>query len=138
MKTILDEDDEVRFKSFCLKHSKSRQKLGETECPPYWDEEPSEATGEKTSLRAQKLQELEEEFYNLINMQEVVREVGLPLLTVDLIYNYWKLKRKSNFNKPLFPPREDEEKSSVQPKVQSIENRMSMFMHLRQDLERVR
>ncbi|XP_005871047.1 PREDICTED: protein Jade-3 [Myotis brandtii] len=138
MKTILDEDDEVRFKSFCLKHSQSRQKLGETEYPLYWAEEQSLAKGDKTSPRAQKLQELEEEFYSLVNVKDVSTEMGLPLLTVDLIYNYWKLKRKSNFNKPLFPPREDEEKGLVQPKAESIHTRMSMFMHLRQDLERVR
>ncbi|XP_066105614.1 protein Jade-3 [Saccopteryx bilineata] len=134
MKTILDEGDEVKFKSFCLKHSQNRQKLGEG----YRATEQSQAKGEEISLRSQKLLELEEEFYTLVNVENVAAELGLPILTVDFIYNYWKLKRKSNFNKPLFPPNEDEENSLVQPKVENIHTRMRMFMHLRQDLERVR
>nr|XP_044996801.1 protein Jade-3 isoform X2 [Jaculus jaculus] len=124
MKTILDEGDEVKFKSYCLKHSQSKQKLGE-------------AKSEKISLRAQKLQELEEDFYTFVQVEDVATELELPTLLVDFIYNYWKLKRKSNFNKPLIPPEQDEENGLVQPK-ENIHTRMRMFMHLRQDLERVR
>ncbi|KAB1252814.1 Protein Jade-3 [Camelus dromedarius] len=138
MKTILDEGDEVKFKSYCLKHSQNRQKLGEAEYPLHRASEQSQAKSEKTSLRAQKLRELEEEFYSLVRVEDVAKELGLPTLAVDFIYNYWKLKRKSNFNKPLFPPKEDEENGLVQPKEESIHTRMRMFMHLRQDLERVR
>ncbi|KAF3812772.1 hypothetical protein GH733_019135 [Mirounga leonina] len=98
----------------------------------------SQAKSEKTGLRAQKLRELEEEFYSLVRVEDVATELGLPTLAVDFIYNYWKLKRKSNFNKPLFPPKQDEENGLVQPKEESIHTRMRMFMHLRQDLERVR
>ncbi|KAM5221296.1 protein Jade-3 [Ctenodactylus gundi] len=138
MKTILDEGDEVKFKSYCLKHSQNRQKLGEAEYPHHRAAEQSQAKSEKTSLRAQKLRELEEEFYSLVQVEDVAAELGTPTLAVDFIYNYWKLKRKSNFNKPLFPPKEDEENGLVQPKEESIHTRMRMFMHLRQDLERVR
>uniref|UniRef100_A0A2K6M7C7 Jade family PHD finger 3 n=1 Tax=Rhinopithecus bieti TaxID=61621 RepID=A0A2K6M7C7_RHIBE len=138
MKTILDEGDEVKFKSYCLKHSQNRQKLGEAEYPHHRAKEQSQAKSEKTSLRAQKLRELEEEFYSLVRVEDVAAELGMPTLAVDFIYNYWKLKRKSNFNKPLFPPKEDEENGLVQPKEESIHTRMRMFMHLRQDLERVR
>ncbi|XP_004472174.2 protein Jade-3 [Dasypus novemcinctus] len=139
MKTILDEGDEVKFKSYCLKHSQNKQNpLVETDYPSHRAAEPSQGKGEKTSLRAQKLRELEEEFYSLVRVEDVATELGLPTLAVDFIYNYWKLKRKSNFNKPLFPPKEDEENGLVQPKEESIHTRMRMFMHLRQDLERVR
>ncbi|XP_039072700.1 protein Jade-3 isoform X4 [Hyaena hyaena] len=138
MKTTLDEGDEVKFKSYCLKHSQTRQKLREAEYPMHRATEQSQAKSEKISLRAQKLRELEEEFYTLVRVEDVATELGLPTLTVDFIYNYWKLKRKSNFNKPLFPPRQDEENGLVQPKEESIHTRMRMFMHLRQDLERVR
>ncbi|XP_069319239.1 protein Jade-3 [Eulemur rufifrons] len=138
MKTVLDEGDQVKFKSYCLKHSQNRQKCGEAEYPHHRATEQSQAKSEKTSLRAQKLQELEEEFYSLVQVEDVATELGLPLLVMDFIYNYWKLKRKSNFNKPLFPPKEDEENGLVQPKEESIHTRMRMFMHLRQDLERVR
>ncbi|XP_060625822.2 protein Jade-3 isoform X2 [Anolis sagrei] len=139
MKTILDDGDEVKFKSYCLKHSKTKQSLvPEAENNPKNTIEQKQTESEKTSLRAQKLRELEEEFYSLVRIDDVAAELGLPKLTVDLIYNYWKLKRKSNFNKPLFPPKEDEENGLVQPKEDSIHTRMRMFMHLRQDLERVR
>ncbi|KAM9180801.1 protein Jade-3 isoform 3-T3 [Dugong dugon] len=139
MKTILDEGDEVKFKSYCLKHSQNKQNpLVEAEHPTHRGAEQSQAKSEKTSLRAQKLRELEEEFYSLVRVEDVATELGLPTLAVDFIYNYWKLKRKSNFNKPLFPPKEDEENGLVQPKEDSIHTRMRMFMHLRQDLERVR
>ncbi|XP_039175563.1 protein Jade-3 isoform X2 [Crotalus tigris] len=138
MKTILDDGDEVKFKSYCLKHSKTKQNLIlDTEnLKSTVDQKQTES--EKTSLRAQKLQELEEEFYSLVRIDDVAAELGLPKLTVDLTFNYWKLKRKSNFNKPLFPPKEDEENGLIQPKEDSIHTRMRMFMHLRQDLERVR
>ncbi|XP_074180112.1 protein Jade-3 isoform X7 [Rhinolophus sinicus] len=138
MKTILDEGDEVKFKSYCLKHSQNRQKPGEAEYPLHRAAEQSQAKSEKISLRAQKLRELEEEFYTLVSVEDVAAELGLPTLMVDFIYNYWKLKRKSNFNKPLLPPKEEAENGLVQPKEESIHTRMRMFMHLRQDLERVR
>ncbi|KAK7797807.1 hypothetical protein U0070_002920, partial [Myodes glareolus] len=138
MKTILDEGDEVKFKSFCLKHSQNKPKIGEAEYHHHRVAEQSQAKSEKTSLRTQKLRELEEEFYTLVQVEDVAKELGLSALTVDFIYNYWKLKRKSNFNKPLIPPKEDEENGLVQPKEENIHTRMRMFMHLRQDLERVR
>uniref|UniRef100_A0A8D0GHV6 Jade family PHD finger 3 n=1 Tax=Sphenodon punctatus TaxID=8508 RepID=A0A8D0GHV6_SPHPU len=139
MKTILDDGDEVKFKSYCLKHSKSKQSsLPESDENPKSMADQKQLESEKTSLRAQKLRELEEEFYSLVRVEDVAAELGLPKLTADFIYNYWKLKRKSNFNKPLFPPKEDEENGLVQPKEDSIHTRMRMFMHLRQDLERVR
>ncbi|XP_050016867.1 protein Jade-3 isoform X2 [Alexandromys fortis] len=138
MKTILDEGDEVKFKSFCLKHGQNKPKIGEAEYHHHRVAEQSQAKSEKTSLRTQKLRELEEEFYTLVQVEDVAKELGLSALTVDFIYNYWKLKRKSNFNKPLIPPKEDEENGLVQPKEENIHTRMRMFMHLRQDLERVR
>ncbi|XP_006864298.1 PREDICTED: protein Jade-3 [Chrysochloris asiatica] len=139
MKTILDEGDEVKFKSYCLKHSQNKPKpLVDAEYPTHRAAEQNQAKSEKISLRAQKLRELEEEFHSLVRVEDVATELGMPTLVVDFIYNYWKLKRKSNFNKPLFPPKEDEENGLVQPKEESIHTRMRMFMHLRQDLERVR
>ncbi|KAF5893044.1 protein Jade-3, partial [Clarias magur] len=134
MKTILDEGDEVKFKSYCLKHSKP--KAAEPGLSPARHKPPTET--EKVGLRAQKLQELEEEFYKLVQPDEVAQELGLPLHLLDFIYQYWKLKRKSSFNKALLPPKEDEENLLRQPQEDSIHTRMRMFMHLRQDLERVR
>lgn len=133
MKTILDEGDEVKFKSYCLKHSKP--KAGEAGLSPARHKPPTET--EKLGLRAQKLQELEEEFYTLVHPEEVAQDLGLPIYLLDFIFQYWKIKRKSNFNKALLPPKEDEENLLQQPQEDSIHTRMRMFMHLRQDLERV-
>ncbi|XP_039985497.1 protein Jade-3 isoform X2 [Xiphias gladius] len=134
MKTILDEGDEVKFKSYCLKHSKS--KAGDATLSPAR----SKPTGEagKVGQRAQRLQELEEEFYTLIQLEELAQTLGLSERLADFIYQYWKLKRRSNFNKALLPPKEEEENLVLQPQEDSIHTRMRMFMHLRQDLERVR
>ncbi|XP_045906183.1 protein Jade-3 [Micropterus dolomieu] len=134
MKTILDEGDEVKFKSYCLKHSKS--KTGEAGLSPARSKPPAEA--EKVGQRAQRLQELEEEFYTLIQLGELAQALGLSERLADFIYQYWKLKRKANFNKALLPPKEEEENLVLQPQEDSIHTRMRMFMHLRQDLERVR
>lgn len=133
MKTILDEGDEVKFKSYCLKHSKS--KTGEAGLSPARSKPPTEAG--KVGQRAQRLQELEEEFYSLIQLEELAPALDLSERLADFIYQYWKLKRKSNFNKPLLPPKEEEENMVLQPQEDSIHTRMRMFMHLRQDLERV-
>uniref|UniRef100_A0AAY4EGV5 Protein Jade-3 n=1 Tax=Denticeps clupeoides TaxID=299321 RepID=A0AAY4EGV5_9TELE len=134
MKTILDEGDEVKFKSFCLKHSKP--KTVEAGMSPARPKPPTET--EKVGLRAQKLLELEEEFYSLVQVEELAQELEMPMNLLDFIYQYWKLKRKSNFNKALLPPKEDEENLLLEPQEDSIHTRMRMFMHLRQDLERVR
>uniref|UniRef100_H3CZ87 Jade family PHD finger 3 n=1 Tax=Tetraodon nigroviridis TaxID=99883 RepID=H3CZ87_TETNG len=134
LKTILDEGDEVKFKSYCLKHSQGR--AGEATLSPARSKPPAQA--EKVGLRAQRLQELEEDFYTLVQLGEVSRELGLSERPADFIYQYWKLKRKSNFNKALLPPKEEEENVVLQPQEDSIHTRMRMFMHLRQDLERVR
>ncbi|XP_047442577.1 protein Jade-3 [Mugil cephalus] len=134
MKTILDEGDEVKFKSYCLKHSKS--KTGDAGLSPARSKPPGE--GGKVGQRAQRLQELEEEFYTLIQLDELAHALGLSVRLVDYVYQYWKLKRKANFNRALLPPKEEEENMVLQPQEDSIHTRMRMFMHLRQDLERVR
>ncbi|XP_061680454.1 protein Jade-3 [Syngnathoides biaculeatus] len=136
MKTILDEGDEVKFKSYCLKHSKPKA-AGETGLSPA-RAKPPPSDSAKVGLRAQRLLELEEEFYALVRPEEVSRAVGLSPRLVDFVYQYWKVKRKSNFNKALLAPKEDEENLVLQPHQDSIHTRMRMFMHLRQDLERVR
>lgn len=139
MKTILDEGDEVKFKSYCLKHSKPKDgEPGLSPSPnpsPVRPKPPTET--EKVGLRAQKLLELEEEFYSMVQPAELAQELGLSPAMMDFILQYWKLKRKTCFNKPLLPPKEEEENQLLQPQEDSIHTRMRMFMHLRQDLERV-
>uniref|UniRef100_A0A8C4X8Z7 Jade family PHD finger 2 n=1 Tax=Erpetoichthys calabaricus TaxID=27687 RepID=A0A8C4X8Z7_ERPCA len=154
MRTILAENDEVRFKSYCLEHSSncgsgnSKGDRSESRLQPTGGA--SELNGlqaapdkvdkselEKASQRKQKLQELEEEFYRLVNPSDVAENLGLPDSHVDFVYQFWKLKRKSNFNQPLLAPKRDEVDNLAQQEQDVLYRRLKLFTHLRQDLERV-
>uniref|UniRef100_A0A673A292 Jade family PHD finger 2 n=1 Tax=Sphaeramia orbicularis TaxID=375764 RepID=A0A673A292_9TELE len=132
MRTILAENDEVRFKSFCLEHS-STVTNGTSERA-----ERDQLEREKVSQRKQKLQELEDEFYQLVNPKEVAENLALPVSQVDFLYQFWKLKRKANFNRPLVTLKRDEVDNLAQQEQDVLYRRLKLFTHLRQDLERVR
>ncbi|XP_054419204.1 protein Jade-1 [Pteronotus mesoamericanus] len=155
MKTILAENDEVKFKSYCPKHSshrKAEESLGEgaaqenggPECParnplePFASLEQNQEEAHRVSVRKQKLQQLEDEFYTFVNLLDVARALRLPEEVVDFLYQYWKLKRKVNFNKPLITPKKDEEDNLAKREQDVLFRRLQLFTHLRQDLERVR
>ncbi|XP_058923103.1 protein Jade-1 isoform X3 [Kogia breviceps] len=155
MKTILAENDEVKFKSYCPKHSSHRkpeegpgegaaQENGAPERPPRDPLEPlgglaqSQEEAHRVSVRKQKLQQLEDEFYTFVNLLDVARALRLPEEVVDFLYQYWKLKRKVNFNKPLITPKKDEEDNLAKREQDVLFRRLQLFTHLRQDLERVR
>ncbi|XP_016519279.1 protein Jade-1 isoform X3 [Poecilia formosa] len=160
MKTILAENDEVRFKSFCLDHSSAANGTNGAARPEQHhepngsgDPEQSRASQpvsaleraerdqlerEKVSQRKQKLQELEDEFYRLVEPSDVAENLGLPLLQVDFLYQFWKLKRKANFNQPLVALKRDEVDNLAQQEQDVLYRRLKLFTHLRQDLERVR
>lgn len=89
------------------------------------------------SVRKQKLQQLEDEFYTFVNLLDVARALRLPEEVVDFLYQYWKLKRKVNFNKPLITPKKDEEDNLAKREQDVLFRRLQLFTHLRQDLERV-
>ncbi|XP_058704942.1 E3 ubiquitin-protein ligase Jade-2 isoform X2 [Poecile atricapillus] len=135
MRTILADNDEVKFKSFCLEHS-----TGATKLPEETRTEPDQAQLdlEKVTLRKQKLQQLEEDFYELVKPSEVAENLDLSESLVDFVYQYWKLKRKANSNKPLLTPKTDEVDNLAQQEQDVLYRRLKLFMHLRQDLERVR
>uniref|UniRef100_I3KKZ3 Jade family PHD finger 2 n=1 Tax=Oreochromis niloticus TaxID=8128 RepID=I3KKZ3_ORENI len=198
MKTILAENDEVRFKSFCLEHSNTSTNTNSTfsssglsngnhvtastangahgGARPEWaatgltselrQDQQNETNGssdpeqrsvshlvsvsaseraerdqlerEKVSQRKQKLQELEDEFYRLVEPREVAENLGLPVSQVDYLYQFWKLKRKANFNRPLVTLKRDEVDNLAQQEQDVLYRRLKLFTHLRQDLERVR
>ncbi|XP_028657499.1 protein Jade-1 [Erpetoichthys calabaricus] len=165
MKTILAENDEVKFKSFCQKHSGNKkhtvdpetgQNRGEEEEEEVEEEEEEEEEVDETeaneapapvqsqedaqmlSLRKQKLQQLEDDFFSFVNIVEVAHDLHISPELVDFIYNYWKLKRKTNFNKPLITPKRDEEDNLAKQEQDVLFRRLQLFTHLRQDLERVR
>ncbi|CAN9502642.1 unnamed protein product [Ophioblennius macclurei] len=195
MNTILTEDDEVKFKSFCPKHSglegggegRDRESGGEEEkeatakdrkcrrrglqrgeeeeeeddeaassfstfssssgtAPPLPDRTGAGA-GEmlsslqqekRVNLRKMKLQEMEEEFFQFVEVEEVAARLKLAPEAVDFLFQYWKLKRKANFNQPLLTPKKDEEESLARREQEVLLRRLQLFTHLRQDLERVR
>lgn len=135
MRTILADNDEVKFKSFCQEHSN-----GGPRCEPAPEPaEPSQASedAEKVTLRKQRLQQLEEDFYELVEPAEVAARLDLAEALVDFIYQYWKLKRKANANQPLLTPKTDEVDNLAQQEQDVLYRRLRLFTHLRQDLERV-
>ncbi|XP_026195459.1 protein Jade-1 isoform X1 [Anabas testudineus] len=178
MNTILTEDDEVKFKSYCPKHSglegiesreqdsggeeekeSARDKKGRrrgrvrgeeyaaasSSSPKLKGRESGNPEGlssrqqdKRVSLRKVKLQEMEDEFYQFVDVEEVAGHLQLPPEVVDFLYQYWKLKRKANFNQPLLTPKKDEEESLARREQEVLLRRLQLFTHLRQDLERVR
>lgn len=182
MNTILTEEDEVKFKSYCPKHSgleggesRDRDSGGEDEkesardkkgkrrgrvrgeddaslslspcsvVPQLANRTPSESEGiscrqqeeKRVNLRKLKVQEVEEGFYQFVDVEDVANHLKLLPETVDFIYQYWKLKRKANFNQPLLTPKKDEEESLARREQEVLLRRLQLFTHLRQDLERV-
>ncbi|XP_029316067.1 protein Jade-1 isoform X2 [Cottoperca gobio] len=182
MNTILTEDDEVKFKSYCPKHSglegdesrdrdsggeeekeSARDKKGKRRGRVRGDEDAASSSSssyvapklihrapsdlevftsrqqeKRVSLRKLKLQEMEEEFYQFVEVEEVAGHMKLLPEVVDFLYQYWKLKRKANFNQPLLTPKKDEEESLARREHEVLLRRLQLFTHLRQDLERVR
>ncbi|XP_028250602.1 protein Jade-1 isoform X2 [Parambassis ranga] len=186
MNTLLTEDDEVKFKSYCPKHSglegaesRDRDSGGEEEekeqqsardqkgrrrgrlrgdeggvssssssssciAPqllgrgPGGPEELSSRQEKRVNLRKLKLQEMEEEFYQFVEVEEVAGHLKLLPDVADFLFQYWKLKRKANFNQPLLTPKKDEEESLARREQEVLLRRLQLFTHLRQDLERVR
>lgn len=140
MHTILAENDEVRFKSYCLEHSYNTGASSATaSADPRAEHRPDAPTPErqKASQRKQKLQELEDEFYRLVEPRAVADKLSLPDAHVDFLYQFWKLRRKANFNQPLVVAKRDEVDNLAQQEQDVLYRRLKLFTHLRQDLERV-
>ncbi|XP_020505341.2 protein Jade-1 isoform X1 [Labrus bergylta] len=183
MNTILTEDDEVKFKSYCPKHSglegtefRDRDSEGEEEkesardkkgkrrgrvrgeedaaaasssspyvAPQLISRAPTDLEAlssrqqeKRVNLRKLKVQAMEEDFYQFVEVEEVAGHLKLQPEVVDFLFQYWKLKRKANFNQPLLTPKKDEEESLARREQEVLLRRLQLFTHLRQDLERVR
>ncbi|XP_056623341.1 protein Jade-1 isoform X1 [Triplophysa dalaica] len=153
MNTILTEADEVKFKSFCPKHSgmdwseeegdeiRPLKEQREKNKGLDFSSEPKTAQNqEETRISERKLrvQQLEDEFYRFVAPDEVAEHLQLPLELVDFLFQYWKLKRKVNFNQQLIMPKKEEEDSLARREQEVLLRRLRLFTHLRQDLERVR
>ncbi|KAK7144069.1 hypothetical protein R3I93_015045 [Phoxinus phoxinus] len=146
MRTTLAENDEVRFKSFCLEHSSVSRSNSGLSAEPRLDLpgmlsdrlKQEQAEREKASQRKKKLQELEDEFYTLVDPKDVAESLSLPDAHVDFLFQYWKLRRKANLNQPLVVLKRDEVDNLAQQEQDVLYRRLNLFTHLRQDLERVR
>uniref|UniRef100_A0A8C8EGA7 Protein Jade-1 n=1 Tax=Oncorhynchus tshawytscha TaxID=74940 RepID=A0A8C8EGA7_ONCTS len=121
MNTIIKEQDEVKFKSFCPKHSglvggedgKEEGRRGgrlrgdEVLNPPVPHPVPNPV--EALSLRHIRLQQLEESSHQLVDVKEVSQALQLNQETVHFMYQYWKLKCQANHSQPLLTPQMEEE-----------------------------
>ncbi|CAG2249068.1 JADE3 [Mytilus edulis] len=148
MKTILTDDVDLdgglKLKGYCPRHSKNRDRKGsesDTDSPrksPPGSPRKGLTDEEIARMRAEKTKKLQEEFYSIINLDELSRTLELDIDIIESIYEYWKLKRKSMFGAPLLTPKTEEEDFFEKQQEDSLLSRMKMFVQLRQDLERVR
>ncbi|CAL1531370.1 unnamed protein product [Lymnaea stagnalis] len=143
MKTIVDDSDDadgIHLRAFCPKHTKNRN-ASDSESPKKDDNIDTEnevSEAEMAKKRQEKLQQIEDDFYHLVDIQEIAEKFFIPEEAVDVVTEYWKLKRKVNNNKPLITPKMEEEDQMQKQQKDSLSARMKMFVHLRQDLERAR
>ncbi|KAG4067456.1 hypothetical protein HA402_009693 [Bradysia odoriphaga] len=155
MRAIIEDEnaeDGVKLRSYCQKHSlnKSKKDKGPSNNnagKSGSDEEDTKrkkqrrdmTSEEKTIVRKKRVQEIEAEFEKHVN----IRDISCHLMDVDqeaiyCIYNYWIIKRKSLRNESLIPHKWDDV-DMVEHKHEPADiEKMKMFVHLRQDLERVR
>ena len=78
-------------------------------------------------------------FYQNIDLDQIKQSAGVhSQIQVELVFNYWKLKRRFNSspNKPLMSSRNVDDLMNQTENVLTM--RKSMFMNLRLDLERLR
>lgn len=149
MRAIIEDenaDDGVKLRSYCQKHSVNSKKEkvsgsgdGEEEEEVKRKRRKDMTSEEKTQARAARLHEIEREFDKHVS----VKDISTHLLDVDqdsinYIFNYWKLKRRSGKNQPLLPPKSDDTEVLTHRQEQADIDKLKMFVQLRQDLERVR
>ncbi|KAL5013057.1 hypothetical protein ScPMuIL_011608 [Solemya velum] len=149
MKTILtesetDHDDGVKLKAYCLKHSRRRERgHSDSECDTprkFCPKSPRKelSVEEKALRRKEMLAQMEQDFYAVIDVKSLAALLEIPSDVVNVVSIYWKLKRKTCFDKPMLTPKTEEADILEKQQEDSLVARMKMFVHLRQDLERVR
>lgn len=114
----------VVFRSYCPKHSKNPKKKLENS-PGKKSEE------ERRSDRQKRIAELEEQFFTLVRAEGVSASLNIPLVTTTQVMEYWKLKRKANFNRFLVTPKQEEGKALEEAAETVLQRRLKMFTHLR-------
>ncbi|VVC94273.1 unnamed protein product [Leptidea sinapis] len=146
MRAIIEDenaDDGVKLRSYCQKHSVNSKK---EKCPGSGEEEEETkrkrrkdmTSEEKNQARAARLQEIEAEFDEHIGISDISTHPDVDQDTISYIYYYWKLKRRAGHNRPLLPPKSDNNELLTHRQEQADLEKMKKFVQLRQDLERVR
>lgn len=145
MRAIIEDenaDDGVKLRSYCEKHSVTpkKERCGsaseDDECKR--KKRKDMTSEEKNQARAAKLQEIEGEFEKHVSPSDVSKHHEVDAEGITAIYNYWVLKRRASYNKPLLAPRPDDVDFLSRQQEQADHEKMKMFVQLRQDLERVR
>ena len=115
MRAIIEDEsaeDGVKLRSYCQKHSLNSKKK------PVEDSDSESGLGsrkstmtaeEKSQARRQKMAKVEKEFYKLVDVAVAAKKVQLSEELLDVVYKYWVLKRVAGGNKPLLPPKGEDE-----------------------------
>ncbi|CAG4942989.1 unnamed protein product [Colias eurytheme] len=146
MRAIIEDenaDDGVKLRSYCQKHSVNSKKekctgSGEEEEESKRKRRKDMTSEEKSQARAARLQEIEAEFDEHIGINDISSHLDVDQDAISYIYNYWKLKRRACHNRPLLPPKSDNNELLTHRQEQADLEKMKKFVQLRQDLERVR
>ncbi|XP_055938835.1 protein Jade-1-like isoform X1 [Argiope bruennichi] len=155
MKTTgLDSTEEgVKMQSFCPKHSKTEKSENNVERNQnVKSTSPKKSTRKKKEIknkdaetevdehnaRLQRIRSLEAQFHKYVNIKDTADLINIDRQIVDFVYYYWVLKRRAKFNKPLLITKCDEANLLIKQHENLLYSRLKMFVHLRQDLERVR
>lgn len=88
--------------------------------------------------RARRLQEIEAEFEKHVSVKDITRKYDVDAEGLEYIYNYWVLKRRASFNRPLLTAKSEDASDLLNKNQEQVDQeKMRMFVQLRQDLERV-
>lgn len=120
----------VTYLSYCPKHSKNKSDTTDN------DDEGDVTIDFSQESRNAKIERLKEEFYTLVNSDDVASTLKEKVEIVEHVHVYWTLKRKSLFDKALLHPKTDDSLSEAENDL--LNRRLAMFIKLRQNLERVR
>ena len=144
MRAIIEDEsaeDGVKLRSYCQKHSLNSKKK------PVEDSDSESGLGsrkstmtaeEKSQARRQKMAKVEKEFYKLVDVAVAAKKVQLSEELLDVVYKYWVLKRVAGGNKPLLPPKGEDEVLNALRGEDTERDKMKKLVSIRQDLERVR
>jgi hypothetical protein len=144
MRAIIEDEsaeDGVKLRSYCQKHSlNSKKKAAEdSDSESGLGSRKSTMTAEERSqARRQKMAKVEKEFYKLVDVAVGAKKVQLSEELMDIVYKYWVLKRVAGGNKPLLPPKGEDEVLSALRGEDTERDKMKKLVSIRQDLERVR